>query len=402
MPEYKYLVKKGPGETVSGVMDAESERTVVRRLREMGYHPIDVSEKGAGRESIFTKPLGRVRKGDVTVLLQQLSRLTRAGLPLLRSLRTLREQTENAKMRQIIDELHTSVQQGRTFAESLSDHPKVFPEMYASMVAAGETGGMLEEVLARLALFSEKEQQLRGKVVSALIYPCFLAIAGSTAVFILLSFVFPKFVEIFEGFGAQLPAPTRALMAICGFMDRFWPVVLLAIAGIVVSVVRYRKTAAGRMMIDRTVLRMPLIGTLVLRAQVANFARTLGTLVDNGVPILKALRVTEATLTNRAIAAQLDVIHGAVTDGASLHESLERTEYFPPMAISMMAVGEESGLLGDVSRQIADTYDEEVDRAVKNITTLLEPMLILVMGLIVGFLVIAMMLPLLLVSTVIH
>jgi len=401
MPQYRYLVKKGPAETVSGVMEAENEWTVASRLRDMGLYPVEVAEDVERRKSFLTRPLGRIRQGDITVMFQQLSRLVRAGLPLLRSLLTLREQTENRRLREVIDGLYRGVQQGRTFADCLSDHPKVFPEMYSSMVRAGETGGMLEDVLVRLAMLSEKERQLRGKVISALVYPCFLTVAGLTAIFILLSFVFPTFLELFAEFEAELPVPTRLLIAICDFMEMYWWVVLLAILALGAGFTQYRKTAAGKMAIDRTVLRMPLIGALILRAEIAKFARTLGTLVDNGVPILKALRVTAATLTNRAIAVQIDVIHDAVTDGASLHDSLERVEYFPPMAVNMMAVGEESGMLGDVARQIADTYDEEVDRAVKNLTTLLEPTLILVMGVFVGFLVIAMLLPMFQISTLI-
>jgi len=401
MPEYQYLVKKGPVETISGVMEAENESTVVRRLRDMGYHPIEVVEKVEQNRSFLNKPIGRIRQSDVTLLFQQLSRLNRAGLPLLRSLRTLREQTENRRLREVVDELHTGVQQGRTFAECLSEHPKVFPDMYASMVLAGETGGMLEDVLDRLAMFSEKEQQLRGKVISSLIYPCFLVVAGSAAAFILLSFVFPKFIELFEEFDAELPAPTRLLMAICGFMENFWWALLLGLVAAVSGLIQYRRSAGGKLAVDRTLLRVPLFGTLILRAEIAKFARTLGTLVDNGVPILRALRITATTMTNGAIAAQIETIHDAVTDGASLHESLERAQYFPPMAISMMAIGEESGMLGDVTRQIADTYDEEVDRAIKNLTTMLEPTLILVMGVFVGFLVISMLLPMFQVSTLI-
>jgi len=382
-------------------MEAENERTVASRLRDMGYYPIEVAENVKRHQSFLTRPLGRIRQSDITVMFQQLSSLIRAGLPLLRSLLTLREQTENRRLKEVIDGLYTGVQQGRTFADCLADRPKVFPVMYSSMVRAGETGGMLEDVLVRLALLSDKERQLRGKVVSALIYPCFLIVAGLGAIFILLSFVFPKFIEIFEDFGGELPAPTKLLMAICGFMEAYWWAVLLGIVAVVAGFGQYRRTAAGRMAIDRTVLRTPLIGPLILRAEIAKFARTLGTLVDNGIPILKALRVTGTTLTNGAIAVQIDFIHDAVTDGASLHESLERAEYFPPMAINMMAVGEESGMLGDVARQIADTYDEEVDRAIKNLTTLLEPTLILVMGVFVGFLVISMLLPMFQISTLI-
>jgi type IV pilus assembly protein PilC len=401
MPQYSYIAKKGPEDTVSGQMEAENERAAANRLRDMGYFPVEVKAAREKRQNVLTMKIGRIRKGDVTVFFQQLSRLMRAGLPLMRSLNTLKQQTDNPKLQDVIEKLYAGVQQGRTFAECLGDHPKVFPVMYSSMVSAGETGGMLEEVLERLAMFSDKEQQLRGKVISSMVYPCFLVVAGTVAVFILLSFVFPKFIELFDAFDAELPKPTLLLMAICDFMEHFWPLILVGLAAAAVALVQFRRSATGRMKIDTTLLRVPLFGTLIQRAEIAKFARTLGTLVDNGVPILNAIRVTGTTLTNRAIAKQMDVIHAAVTDGASLHESLQRADHFTPMAINMMAVGEESGMLGDVARQVADTYDVEVDRAVKNLTTMLEPMLILVMGAFVGFLVIAMMLPLFQISTLV-
>ena len=401
MPQYSYIAKKGPTDTVSGTLEAENERAAVHRLRDMGYFPIEVKESQAKTRSGLAGKFGRIRKSDVMVFFQQLSRLMRAGLPIMRSLSTLKQQTDNPKLRDVVDELYRGVQQGRTFAECLADHPKIFPAMYSSMVGAGETGGMLEEVLDRLALFCQKEQQLRGKVVSSMVYPCFLVVAGTTAIFILLSFVFPTFVKLFDAFGAQLPAPTRLLIAICGFMEKFWWAVLLGVATCVLSLIKYRRSEQGRMSIDRTMLRLPLFGTLIQRAEIARFARTLGTLVDNGVPILNAIRVTGTTMTNSEMARQMDVIHSAVTDGASLHEALEKADHFTPMSINMMAVGEESGLLGDVARQVADTYDMEVDRAVRNLTTMLEPTLILIMGGFVGFLVIAMMLPLFQISTLV-
>jgi len=399
MPQFKYQVKKGPDELSSGVMEAENQRAVVARLRDMGYFPISIEEYfGEEKKQSVTQALTRIRLKDRNLFFRQLANLVESGMPITRALSTLFEQTENAKLKQIVGELKEDIQKGSSFAEAMERHPKLFPPMLSNMVKAGETGGMLEEVLWRIVKFGEQEEELRGKAVSAMIYPAFLLTIGTFAIFILISFVFPKFVAIFEDFNAQLPLPTRVVMGLCDFMGRFWWAVLLggALAG--AALVSYLKTPPGKRNLHLTLLRVPVVRDVVQRYEMAKFARTLGTLLDNGVPVLTALRVTVDTLTNILIAEEVDTIHGRVIEGDSISDSLRQTKYFPPMVVNMFAVGEESGRLGAVTARIADAYDTEVDRAVKAMSALFEPILVVIMGIIVGFLVIAMLLPMLTLS----
>jgi len=403
MPLYRYEVKKNPRESVTGVLEAESQQAALNRLRDMGYHPLAIAEEKRGEPSrgASVRYFRRIRQREVSTFFRQLANLTDAGLPLIRALTTLISETENPRMVDVLRKLRAGVQKGRTLAECLADHPKIFPAMYPSMVRAGETGGMLEEVLLRIAVFGEKTDSLKSKVIGALIYPAFLTFVGATALFVLLSFVFPKFISLFEDFNTPLPVATRIVMGICGFMGRWWWLILCCIAFIFVAARQYLATARGRLQADRRLLTAPVFGPVVQRVEISKFARTLGTLIDNGVPILSALRIVVDTLTNRAIAREVGLVHDEVSEGESLHGALRRTEHFPPTVVNMLAVGEESGRLGEACKRIADVYDEEVDRAIRAMTSLLEPTLILVMGFFVGFLVIAMLLPMFQVSSLI-
>lgn len=400
MPQFKYQVKKGPGAVTSGVLDAESQRAAVARLRDMGYFPISVElYEGDKKKETFRQSIQRVRLADRNLFFRQLANLIESGMPITRALNTLEQQTENLKLRKIVAQLREDVQKGSTFAESMEAHPAVFPSMLCNMIRAGETGGMLEEVMWRIVTFGEQEEELRGKATSALIYPAFLSIIGSAAIFILISFVFPKFIKVFDDFNATLPLPTRMVMGVCDFMGKFWWAVLLGLAALIASLVSYVKTPAGRRWLDSLLLRTPVVRDVVQRYEMAKFARTLGTLLDNGVPVLTALRVTVDTLTNKLISEEVDKIHSRVIDGDSISDSLRQTRWFPPMVVNMFAIGEESGRLGAVTRRIADAYDNEVNRAVKALSDLFEPMLIVVMGIVIGFLVIAMLLPMLTLSS---
>lgn len=400
MPQFRYEVKKGPGQSLTGVLDAEDRRAAVSHLRDMGFFPISVEETTAEEEKTpVVQALRRVRLKDRNIFFRQLANLIESGMPIVRALRTLEEQTENPKMAAIVARLREDVQKGSTFAEALERHPKVFTVMQCNLVKAGETGGMLEDVLWRIVTFGEQEEELRGKALSAMIYPAFLLIVGSAAIFILVSFVFPKFIAIFEDFDATLPLPTRVVMGLCDFMGSWWWAVLLGIAAAGAGVVSYTRTPTGRRQRDLLLLRIPVIRNVVQRYEMARFARTLGTLLDNGVPILTSLRITRDTLGNKIVADELETIEGRVAEGDSISESLRaETRFFPPMVINMFAVGEESGRLGAVTQRIAQAYDNEVDRAVKAMTALLEPLMIVVMGVIIGFLVIAMLLPILTLS----
>lgn len=258
---------------------------------------------------------------------------------------------------------------------------------------------MLEEVLWRVVDFGEKDEELRGKAFSAMVYPIFLTVVSMTAVFILVSFVFPNFVEVFEDFDASLPAVTVFVIVISEFMGKFWWVVILAlfVAGGVFQ--SYRRTEAGRRQLDVLWLRLPLAGGLVQRYEMAKFARTLGTLFDNGVPVLSALKITADTLSNTVIRSEVSDVHSGVSEGGSISDGLRKAKHFPPLVVSIFSVGEESGKLGEVTKRLADAYDIEVDRAVKALTALIEPVIIVVMGIVVGFLVIAMLLPMLTLSS---
>lgn len=402
MPQFQYEVKKGPGDLASGVLEAESKRAAVSRLRDMGYFPIKVEEfVGESQKDVLKNAIVRVRLQERNLFFRQLANLSESGMVLTRALRTLAEQAENPKFKKIIEQLRDDVQKGSSFAEALENHPKTFPSLYCSLVRAGETGGMLDEVFWRIVSFGEQEEELRGKAISATIYPVFLLAIGSISIFILVSFVFPKFVAIFEDFGADLPLPTQLVMGLCDFMGVWWWAVLLGGGAAVAGIFSYFKTEKGRRQLDTTLLRLPVISDVVLKYEMAKFARTLGTLLDNGVPVLTALRITANTLGNVIIREEVQRIHDGVTEGNSISDTLrgKKEQNFPPMVVSMFAVGEESGRIGEVSKRIADVYDNEVDRAVKAMTALFEPILIVMMGVIIGFLVIAMLLPMLTLSS---
>jgi len=396
MPQFKYEARKGPGETSTGTLEAESQRAAVARLREMGFFPLSVEEAEAEeKKDVIREAFRRIRLKERNVFFRQLASLTESGMILTRALRTLVDQTENRKLAALIDQLRDDVQKGNTLAEAMERHPKVFPALYTSLVRAGETGGMLDEVLWRIVAFGEQEEELRGKATSAMVYPIFLLVVGSISIFILISFVFPKFRTVFDQFEADLPLPTEIVMTFCDFMGVWWWAVLLGLAALAGSLMSYVRTDAGRREWDRLMLRVPVLRQVVLKYEMAKFARTLGTLLDNGVPVLLAIRITGETLGNRLVRDEVALIHEGVTEGNAMSDILRESKLFPPMVTSMFAIGEEGGRIGEVSKRVADVYDNEVDRAVKALTSLFEPLLIVVMGIIVGFLVIAMLLPML-------
>lgn len=399
MPQFQYEVKKGPGPTTTGVLEAESRRAAVARLRDMGYFPISIEEySGEEKKDVLLRALTRVRLKERNVFFRQLATLIESGMPLTRALSTVGQQTDNTKLTSVVEQLREDVQKGSTFAEAMERHPKVFTAMHCNLVRAGETGGMLEEVLWRIVQFGEQDEELRAKAVSAMIYPAILVTMGVLAIFILTSFVFPKFLLLFEDLEIEMPLPTRVVLAICGFMGTWWWAVALGVIGTVAALVSYWRTPGGRMFYDRLVLRIPVLRAVIQKYVMAQFARTLGTLLDNGVPVLRSLRITVETLSNRAIAQEVDVVQAKVAEGDSISSGLAQTRYFPPMVVNMFVIGEESGKLGNVTKRMADAYDVEVDRAVKTLTALLEPLMIIIMGVLVGGLVISMLMPILTMS----
>lgn len=399
MPQFQYEVKKSPGEASTGVLEAENRRAALTRLREMGYFPISIEEyTGEEKKDTLRRALIRVRQKDRNIFFRQLATLLDSGMPLTRALATLVQQTENPKLTAIIDQLRDEVQKGNTFAEALERHPKLFNTMHCSLVRAGESGGMLEDVLWRIVAFGEQDEELRGKAISAMVYPGFLMFMGTLAIFIMVSFVFPMFQEVFDDFDATLPLITVIVLAFCGFMGKFWWLVLLIGAGLVAAFLSWYRSENGRMQFDEFILRVPVLRTVVQKYVMAQFARTLGTLLDNGVPILQALRITVDTLSNKAIAEEVGRVQERVSEGDSISSGLQQTRHFPPMVVNMFAIGEESGRVGAVTKRMADAYDVEVERAVRAMTALLEPILIVIMAVIVGVLVVSMLYPMLTLS----
>jgi type II secretion system protein F len=399
MPQFEYKVKKSASEMSTGVVEAESQSSAVAQLRDQGFFPISIVEVSQSNSKSGAAPLvSRVRLKDRNVFFRQLASLLQSGMPIVHALGTLKDQTTHPKMNAVITGLHDSVQQGNNFADSLENYPKVFPNMYVSLVRAGEAGGMLEDVLWRMVNFGEKDEELRGKAIGALVYPIFLLGVSGLTIFIMVSFVFPKFVELFKDFDASLPFVTQVVITFSAFMGQYWWLVILGIALLAAGLRSYSTSENGRSQLDHLWLRLPMLGSLVGRYEMAKFARTLGTLFDNGVPVLTALKITADTLTNSHIVAEVEQIREKVGTGESISGSLRNSQYFPPMVVNMIAVGEESGELGAVTQRVADTYDIEVDRAVKAFTSVLEPLIIVIMGGVVGFLVIAMLLPMMTLS----
>lgn len=337
---------------------------------------------------------GGVNRKAIVVFTRQLATLLKAGIPLLRSLQTLRDQLEPGRFKHIVTALADDVEGGVSFSEGLAQYPACFPEFYVNMIKAGELGGMLDEILRRLAEFLEKQQKLRDRVQSALMYPIFIMVAAVVILGILMAFVVPTFIKMFAELGSALPLPTRILVAVSHGCQRGWPLVLLAIVGLAVGSAAFVRWPPGRLFVDRVKLKLPLFGPLIERIAVARFARTLGTLLTSGVPILGALETSRATVGNELMAQALDAVHERIKAGETVARPMEDSGVFPPLVVRMVALGEETGQLDKMLVQIADNYEEEVDVQVAGLTQLLEPVLIVGMGLVVGFIVISMFLPL--------
>ncbi len=396
MPQYSYKAKKEDGSIVTGTLQAESERSAIDSLGRMGVFPLEVEargENGRGGPAAGRHVDRRIKAADVALFTRQLADLLKAGVAINRALRTLSEQTSNRELSVTIAEIEKDVAAGKGLNEALERFPKVFPPLYVSMVRAGETGGFLEDVLHRLATFIEKDQELRSRVAAALAYPALLIVIGSFAVIFLMVFFIPRFSEIFSKMGGNLPAPTRAVMAVSYFFRDYW---MAAFAGLVVLVMSWTQiiaTVTGRRFVDRLKVRVPLFGDVVRKNAVSRFARTLGTLLKSGVPILGALTISREAMGNVVLMEDIDEAAAGVKQGRSLAEILRRSRYFPPMVVDMIAVGEESGNLDEVLIGVADSYDVQVDRAVRVFISLFEPALLLVMASLVGFIVISMLLP---------
>ena len=406
MPQFAYKAKKDDGSVVTGTLQAESERSALDSLGRMGVFPLQIEsrdeDKATARAAATPRQVARnIKSGDISLFTRQLSDLLRAGVPLNRALNTLATQTTNLTLAEMIRDVDRQVSAGATLHEALAKFPKVFSGLYLSMVRAGETGGFLEDVLHRLALFIEKDQELRSRISSAMAYPILLIVIGTGAIAFLMVFFIPRFSEIFKKMGDNLPWPTQIVMAVSYFMRDYWMFAFMGLVALMLGWKRLAGAGAGRRLIDRLRIQVPLFGDIVKKNAVSRFARTLGTLLKSGVAILAALDISKAAMANAVLMEDIDEASAGVKQGKSLAEILRQSRYFPAMVTDMIAVGEESGNLDEVLVNVADSYDVQVERAVRVFVALFEPALLLVMATLVGFIVIAMLLPVFTLSTMI-
>ena len=422
MPKYSYVAMDAHGKESKGTLEVASQNEAIGRVKEMGLFPTRIVEvekvkekadkkagaaakaggkkKGAGLNmniNIKTPGLGgRVKSKVLTPFTRQLATLVDADLPLLRGLRVLEKQERNPTLKSIIGELAVAIEGGSTFSEGLAQHPKVFNRLFVNMVKAGELGGVLEVVLNRLSEFMEKAQKIKGKVVAAMFYPIAVLVVATIILTILMVYVIPKFKEVFAGMldNAQLPAFTRFVLAISDTIKDHFVYTISGVAAFVVLLLLALRTKFGRHAFDKFKLKVPIIGPVVSKVSISRFTRTLGTLVSSGVPILQALTIVKETAGNVIVANAVSSVHESVKEGETITAPLEASGVFPPMVISMVDVGEQTGALPEMLLKIADNYDDEVDNAVSAMTSLLEPVMIIFLAVIVGSIVIAMFLPL--------
>src|ERR1035441_8019908 len=428
MPKYNYVALDQKGNETKGSIECGSQNEAIGRVKEMQLFPTKITEadkedKSAGKKAktkTVTKPRAGGKKGGgmnfnikipglgggvkpkvLTTFTRQLATLVDAGLPLLRGLRVLEKQERNATLKGILAQLATSIEGGSTFSEALAQHPKVFNRLFVNMVKAGELGGVLEVVLKRLAEFSEKAQKIKGKVKAALFYPIAVLFVAMGILTLLLVWVIPQFKGVFAGMNMKMPGFTTFVLTVSDIVRlHFLPTLGCVAVGVVIFLVIINKTKFGRYAWDKLKLKMPPVGAVISKVSISRFCRTLGTLVSSGVPILQALMIVKETAGNVIIADAVTKVHESVKEGETITAPLESSRVFPPMVVSMVDVGEQTGALPEMLLKIADNYDEDVDNAVAAMTSLLEPIMIVFLALIVGSIVIAMFLPLIKMITV--
>jgi len=390
MPTFEWKGRRGD-RTEGGVIVAESKEAVRQRLRRQQIIVTQVKEQGKEIAVPFLR--GGVSMKELAVFTRQFSVMIDAGLPLVQCIEILGAQTENKVFQKVLLQIRQDVESGATLADSMRKHPKVFDDLFCNMIAAGEAGGILDTILQRLATYIEKIVKLRRAIRSAMIYPIAVISIAALVVSVILWKVIPTFAALFAGLGAELPLPTRIVIAMSNFLGRYFLLIIFLIAATFYALNRYHKTYKGRRVIDGALLKMPLLGLVLKKIAVARFCRTLATLISSGVPILEALEITAKTSGNAVVEDAIMVTRKSIEEGKTISEPLKDTEVFPPMVVHMIAVGEQTGALDAMLSKIADFYEEEVDAAVENMLTLLEPIMILFLGIVIGGIVISMYLP---------
>jgi type IV pilus assembly protein PilC len=387
MPTFAYTARTLSGELKTGTMETASRDEVVTQLRRQKLIVVKVDQQQAPKRG------GKIKTRDIVIFTRQFSTMINSGLPLVQALDILSRQSENKALQAVTRQVVYDVESGQTVADALRRHPKAFSDLYVNMVAAGEAGGILDTILMRLATFLEKNDALVGKVKSAMIYPAVILSVAVIAIVVLLIFVIPVFENMFASVNLALPLPTRVVIGMSSFLKSYWWAVAGVIWGAIFLLKRYYATSDGRLRIDALLLRLPVLGDLLRKSAVSRFTRTLGTLISSGVSILDGLEITARTAGNRVIQDAIMESRASIAGGDTISAPLQKSQVFPPMVISMIAVGEQTGGLDEMLGKIADFYDTEVDTAVSGLLSLMEPVMIVLLGVVVGGMVVAMYLP---------
>lgn len=396
MPAYAYKVKTAAGLVMEGLIDADEQKNAVDKLRAQKYVVLEIVEKRENpleKLQAMFKSKGQVTSKDLVLFSRQLSTLVSAGVPIVQSLGILESQAENPAFKEVLQSVKSDIEAGLSISDALKKHPDAFPDLYTSMIKAGELGGILDTILERLTAYMESSEALKAKVKSAMMYPAIvLSICALVTVFLLV-FVIPTFKNIFASFGAELPLPTQVLINISDSMKKYWYLLIACPFGAYKGFQYWYKTPFGHKWVDAHVLQAPIFGIILKKVAVARFTRTLGTLIKSGVPIMQALETVAQTAGNVVIAEAVLATRESIREGGHLSDPLKKSGIFPNMVTSMISVGEETGALDVMLSKIADFYDQEVDTAVKGLTSLIEPIVIVIMGIIIGTIVVAMFMP---------
>jgi len=394
MPTFKYKARDAHGKSVTGVIEKKDESDVARHFKQMGYvaTQIDMADVQKGGAPLLSF-VGRVQPSDLNLFTRQLATLQKSGLPLLRSLEALEVQTENVRLKSIISGVRVRVEGGASLSQALSHYPGVFEELYCAMVRAGESGGVLDKALLHLAELGEYDQETRDKIKQAIRYPALVVVALMLSVTIILTFVVPQFQRLFDRFGADLPLPTKILITSSQIVLNYWWAILIGCAAVGFGLKLFRGTRVGRRMLDGLMLKLPILGPLMQKIIMSRFSKTSAILMRTGLPILETLKLASHTAVNRVVQDSIDSIRMSVNEGKGISEPMKVSRVFPPMVYHMVALGEESGQLDELLLRVSEYYDQQSDYVIKNMTTLIEPILIFGLGIIVLFMALAIFLP---------
>lgn len=396
MGVYKYLARKGPVEIIEGKVDAQSEKEAIEKIAQMGYFPVRIEQdrQAVSKAAVsLAKPAGKIRSREITILSRQLASLLKSGVPILDALNIILEQSENINLKSVLRNIHNAVKDGAALSNALASYPRIFASLYVAMVRTGEDSGALPEVLLRIADYRLKQEEMLAHLRMSMAYPILMAIVGLATVIFMFVFVMPRLMRIYVNMGQDLPLPTRLLISISDGLRLSWFWIALILAAAIFVFRRQSETKGGRLAWSLFKLRLPIFGKLILKAELSRFSRTLELLIRSGIPILKAIDIATPVLENEVIKNQLRLSYKELEQGSSFGGSLKSSKLFPLFMSNLIIVGEESGKLDEALAEVASSYERDTDEAIRIMASLLEPLMILGMGLIVGFIVVAMLLP---------